>query len=242
MVKPKCLKPSIILKLMLAIIYLVTVSDTKIKEVDNGLVADTKKVITEKSENNTGIEVVIEKAENKKDVKGEVEKEVVSPSKTAPEKKDYTYIKEVESFNLRTASNLDETEVHEHLKRFEGLNSKSLASSITNAEDEFSINAVFLMAIIRLESGNGTSWLAYNNNNLGGVSNGKSYRKFETKEQCVLYMAQLLSEEYLDENGLWYGGGSTTKDINKYYCELPNWHKKINSLMIEIQNDIKNEG
>ena len=228
MVRLKCLISNTILKLMFMLMCLTLVSDTKFEEVDNGLQAVTEKAVTE----NVSGDIKVE---------DKVKKEIPPSSNQEQVKKNYTYIKNVKTFDLRTTSNLDETEVYNHLKRFKGLSSKSLANSIISAEVEYNVNAVFLMAIIRLESGNGTSKLAHSNNNLGGISDGHSYRKFKTKEQCVLYMAQLLSEEYLDKNGLWHGGGFTTKNINQYYCELPDWHKKINSLMLEIQNDIKME-
>jgi uncharacterized FlgJ-related protein len=53
------------------------------------------------------------------------------------------------------------------------------------------------------ESAKGTSDLAQNKNNVGGVriSGSKEFRKFESVDKCIDYMASFLKSGYVDNSG-----------------------------------------
>ncbi|MEA4852942.1 MAG: glucosaminidase domain-containing protein [Christensenella sp.] len=114
-----------------------------------------------------------------------------------------------------------------------------LGGAFVNAERNYGVNALFLISITKLESGNGNSSLAKNSNNLGGLkSGGNGYLSFDSKEQCVDYMARLLSENYLNENGKYYSG-KTVKGVSKIYCEQSSyWASSVEKMMEQAYNKI----
>lgn len=69
-----------------------------------------------------------------------------------------------------------------------------LRPDIEDSAKRNGIDPVLLEAIIRHESGNGTSRAARVYNNLGGVMSGKKLRKFSAPEDSVEYVAQILSK------------------------------------------------
>lgn len=143
----------------------------------------------------------------------------------------------VYSFNLREPSKLNEFVLETYLEKFPNL--KGLAKPIMEVQEKYNVNGVFLLAIIHLESGNGTSSLAKSHNNLGGIKSGTSYRGFETKSACIDYMGRLLSKYYLSENGQYFNG-YTISDVNKRYCELNSWTDKVANLMLQVQEGLNN--
>jgi hypothetical protein len=106
-----------------------------------------------------------------------------------------------------------------------------LGAAYAQMEKDYGINALFLIAIAKLESAGGSSGLAVRQNNLGGLKNGGSgYMSFDTKEDCIVYMAQLLKENYLTEGAKHYFG-RTAQDVNRHYCEGSAWSGQVESLM-----------
>lgn len=107
-----------------------------------------------------------------------------------------------------------------------------LGAYYAEKEKTHEINALFLIAVAKLESGFGKSNLAKNSNNLGGLKNGNGgYMKFDSKEDCIEYQATLLRDNYLSEDGKYYAG-KTTKGVSKYYCEgSSSWYKQVEGLM-----------
>ena len=116
-----------------------------------------------------------------------------------------------------------------------------LGNAFAEKEKAYGLNALFLISITRLESGNGSSSLAKNQNNLGGLKNGNSgYLSFDSKEDCVKYMAELLSENYLSENGRFYSG-KTVADVSKKYCEQADyWAQSVEGMMKAAYEQIEN--
>ncbi|MBO8161126.1 MAG: glucosaminidase domain-containing protein [Thermosipho sp. (in: Bacteria)] len=112
------------------------------------------------------------------------------------------------------------------------------------AEKLYGINAVFLCALAIHESNWGRSKLAREKNNLFGFtaynnSVYKSAKKFDSKEECILFVAGYLAYNYLDERGKHYNGKSINA-INKLYAVnddmTPNleWGQNIKLLMQKL--------
>ncbi len=108
---------------------------------------------------------------------------------------------------------------------------KGLGKSFAKAEKDYGVNAIFLMSLARHESGNGTSWLAENNNNLYGYKGkgAKGYRHFETKDECIQTVAKALKENYLTKGGKYFSGYDL-KSVNSRYAEDPQWSTKVISV------------
>lgn len=106
---------------------------------------------------------------------------------------------------------------------------KGLSQAFYNGEQQHNINALFVLAIVRLESGNGTSHLARTKNNLGGIKSGEeSYRTFESKDECITYMFDLLDRKYISM------GRVTIPKIAAIYCETDGWRPQVSSIMQQL--------
>jgi len=106
---------------------------------------------------------------------------------------------------------------------------KGLGQAFCDGEEKHNINALFVLAIVRLESGNGTSYLARTKNNLGGIKSGEDgYRAFASKEECVAYMFDLLDRLYISK------GRNTIDEIGRVYCATGGWIPQIKSILHEM--------
>ncbi|WP_158630064.1 glucosaminidase domain-containing protein [Cohnella sp. AR92] len=107
-----------------------------------------------------------------------------------------------------------------------GFENQGLEEAVLQVEDKYGINAYFTIAVMRLESGNGTSRLAKTRNNLFGLNSSNGYVKFASKEACILRFGELISSNYL-------GKGYTTIDkIGKKYCPANSkWASLVKSYM-----------
>jgi ABC-type branched-subunit amino acid transport system ATPase component len=118
--------------------------------------------------------------------------------------------------------------------------SQRVTGGLAGLEDEIraaqdaGVNGFFLVAVIALESGWGTSGLAAEDNNLGGITDGEGgYRAFDSQADCVRYMAELLAGEYLAEDGK-YHNGVTVRDVGKRYSESGDWADKVMEIMVGV--------
>ncbi|MPN42630.1 hypothetical protein SDC9_190187 [bioreactor metagenome] len=102
-----------------------------------------------------------------------------------------------------------------------------LGQALYNGEQDYGINSLFVLAIINYESGYGTSSLAQNQNNLGGLKAQGSYKTFSSKAECVDYMYNLLSSNYIG-NGL-----VTISAIGEVYCG-GTWAAEVTGYMQEL--------
>ena len=104
-----------------------------------------------------------------------------------------------------------------------------LGQAFYDGEQQYGINSLFVLSIVNYESANGTSSLAQNKNNLGGLSQAQGgYKTFSSKEECVLYMYNLLSTNYI-------GSGLTTIEaIGGAYCSGGTWAAKVKENMQEL--------
>jgi hypothetical protein len=100
------------------------------------------------------------------------------------------------------------TEEFEHRLKHE---LKPLAKTFLEAEEKFKINACFLASVSALESG----WGRYHfiENNIFGFGR----KTFESKEECILFVAEYLRKNYLNEDGKYFRGG-TISAIGKIWC------------------------
>jgi len=102
-----------------------------------------------------------------------------------------------------------------------------LGRALYDGEQDYGINSLFILAIINYESGYGTSNLAQTQNNLGGLKGGGSYKSFSSKAECIDYMYDLLSSNYIG-NGL-----VTIEAIGEVYCG-GTWAEEIKGYMQEL--------
>ena len=109
---------------------------------------------------------------------------------------------------------------------------KGLGASYKQAEEEYGVNAIFLIALTAQESGWGTSRRAIEDNNLSGFEVYTPQSRgaiFNTKHESIMTTGKLLGEEYLSKGGQYYKG----KDIytvNETYCPVEG-HKWANNIV-----------
>jgi beta-N-acetylglucosaminidase len=126
-------------------------------------------------------------------------------------------------YNLLEKSNITREQAY---KMLEGSKLSKASSHYVYAEEEYGVNAIMLMALTSLESGHGTSNAAVNKNNIGGIKKGDTYRYFNSWEECITYIANLLSKYYLNESGEHFEGYSVY-NVNENYCTHSSWAPKI---------------
>lgn len=98
------------------------------------------------------------------------------------------------------------------------------ADLFVECEDEYEVNAVLLASLAALESGWARSDLAADKNNLFGWkrSDGE-YAAFDSKEQCILEVAESISENYISETGAYYTGDTLVENVAEYYSPSEEW-------------------
>lgn len=136
--------------------------------------------------------------------------------------------------NLTNRVNTDSGLSEAHIARlFEGtaLAGHGIEEVVLEIEDEYGINALFTVAVMKLESGNGKSKLSRTKNNLFGLNatsgdkNNKAF-SFKTKGDSVRKFGQLLADKYV-------GKGLTTVDkVARKYCPASSsWAGKVKGIM-----------
>ena len=149
---------------------------------------------------------------------------------------------EVEELNKPTSiveSDSGLTEAH-IAKIFEGtaLSGHNLEQAILEIEEEYGINAYFTIAVMKLESGNGKSYLAKKKNNLFGLNaiDGNKYNKafsFKTKGDSVRKFGQLLSRNYVNK------GLTTIEKVARKYCPANSrWSSLVKNIMKRDYNKL----
>lgn len=131
------------------------------------------------------------------------------------------------------------TEAH-IAKIFEGtaLSGHNLEQAILEIEEEYGINAYFTIAVMKLESGNGKSWLAKKKNNLFGLNaiDGNKYNRafsFKTKGDSVRKFGQLLSRNYVNK------GLTTIEKVARKYCPANSkWSSLVKNIMKRDYNKL----
>lgn len=144
--------------------------------------------------------------------------------------------------DMRKKSDITQEDLESYLSKFPYLS--GISETLIQVQDDYDVNALLLLAIIRLESGNGKSNIARAKNNLGGLvgvyRSKPAYKHFDSKDDCIVFMAELLSSHYLTEGGKYFSG-YTLPDIAKRYSSSKAWTDLVYQLIYEIQyglNDI----
>ena len=110
-----------------------------------------------------------------------------------------------------------------------------------NAEQKFGVNGLYLMGLACLESSYGNSNFAKNRNNIFGWnavdSNPGKASYFTSKTECVMFVAEKLSNNYLSEDGCYFEG-YTAKDIDKHYCTDKQHANKIIKIIEKLKKKL----
>lgn len=92
-----------------------------------------------------------------------------------------------------------------------------------------------------MRAGWGTSDFAVKRNNLVGWnaidSNPGQATTFESKEHCILFVAEKLDQNYLTEGGVYFEG-YTPQDIDVHYCTDKQHAKKIVKIVNNLTKSI----
>lgn len=140
--------------------------------------------------------------------------------------------------DLRTKSNMS---IEEYQKMLENTALYEIAESLYNAEQKFGVNGLYLMGLACLESSYGNSNFAKNRNNIFGWnavdSNPGKASYFTSKNECVMFVAEKLSYNYLNENGCYFEG-YTAKDIDKHYCTDKQHANKIIKIIEKLEKKL----
>lgn len=100
-----------------------------------------------------------------------------------------------------------------------------LEEAFWQAEQDYGVNCLFVMAIAAHESANGT--MCYRPNNMfgyGGIS-------FDSKEECIDTVARGLAYNYLSPNGSLYSG-NTISSVNTRYAASSAWDDRVAHNMV----------
>lgn len=107
-----------------------------------------------------------------------------------------------------------------------------LEKYFVQAEKDYGVNCLFLYAIAVTESGGGIHMFLPNN------MFGYGQKSFSSKAQCIDYVAERISEDYLNKNGPYFSG-PTPKDVHKIYCTTSGWSKQVITVMTEMYSKIR---
>ena len=116
----------------------------------------------------------------------------------------------------------------EHLNQFLGGVLRGKGKAFCKAQEKYGINAVFLLAIAKHESGNGTSKIARERCNVAGMKGKNGWMRFSSVEECIDKMAKNIKENYVDENK------KTISQINRKYAKDTKWGTKILGFIKEV--------
>lgn len=163
--------------------------------------------------------------------------EITNRSKTDRKEVVKNYIVNDET-DLRIKSNMS---IEEYQKMLENTALYEIAESLYNAEQKFGVNGLYLMGLACLESSYGNSNFAKNRNNIFGWnavdSNPGKASRFTSKSECVMFVAEKLSYNYLSEDGCYFEG-YTAKDIDKHYCTDKQHANKIIKIIEKLEKKL----
>lgn len=97
------------------------------------------------------------------------------------------------------------------------------------AERRYGVNALFLVAIAREESANGTSRLARQQNNVGGIGGQGNFKTYASIDDGIFAIAKNISQgKYFFKEGR-----KTIAAISERYCNST-WATHVNNLMNQM--------
>ena len=143
----------------------------------------------------------------------------------------------IDSDNMFYLLNTPDFSAEELDNALDGTGLAGLGKDFKKAGEDNGVNPLLLMAMAKHETGNGTSELFLNKNNLFGFNayDFDPYNQatdFKTPADSIDTVAKHLKENYLSSNGDYYNGVSTDA-IGISYASDPDWSKKVNWMMIE---------
>lgn len=119
---------------------------------------------------------------------------------------------------------------------------EELAIDFIDAEQEYHVNAFFIISICALESGWGTSKRAVYDNNLTGFgvySDNSEGINSDTKRGNILLTTKTLHNNYLTKGGSYYNGVSISA-VNIKYCTSNTWASKVTNIGNNLYNECIN--
>lgn len=213
-----------------------------------GLNTEMEKLTNENKNLEIAVEDLIE--ENKKLKDPYTEKFITTGSRLIPGQAEPASQEYCKYMDLRTPANVTAYEIDCY---FEGTGMANLGKYYIAAQEQYGVNAVFLFIKDLWESGWGSSDLAIKKNNLSGYEaydphpfeNG---RTFSSKPECIRFVSEMLSKNYLADNGR-YHKGYDLYAINEVYAQNGNtewvdvlslqmWH--FDKFCIELQQKQEN--
>lgn len=141
--------------------------------------------------------------------------------------------------NLLIKSNIKEETL---AKAFQNTKMQGLEKYFIQAERETGINALYLAGLAVHESGWNTSKFANKRNNLFGWqaydNNLDKTKYFESKGECILFVAERIKTLYLNENGMFHSG-YTIESISSRYASDKDHAKKVYKNIEKILDKIE---
>lgn len=117
-------------------------------------------------------------------------------------------------------------------------NLKDVSDAILVYSGVNEIDPILVAAIAALESGWNSSPVAEKYNNLfGWTNNDGTYRRFESKDECIKYVCEQLKEHYLTPDGKYFEGYEIA-DICVHYNGSEEWTQAIEEIYKQIQNKV----
>jgi beta-N-acetylglucosaminidase len=152
--------------------------------------------------------------------------------------RDYSREMSYSRLDLRTGSDLTVQQLNEMLL---GTNLAGMGMYFHEAENNWNVNALFLIALAGEESGYGSSHLSKEKNNIFGFhafdDNPEAATSYSSVSECINDVAAYLSVEYLSSRGQYYMG-DTVGDVNHYYCTNKEWANEIVTIMNELTSKL----
>lgn len=115
---------------------------------------------------------------------------------------------------------------------------KNVSGDILIASREYDIDPILVASIAALESGWNTSYAANEYNDLfGWTNNDGTYKRFDSKSECIDYVCSMLKEHYLTPDGKYFEGYEIA-DICIHYNGKEEWTKAVEEIYSQIQERI----
>lgn len=92
--------------------------------------------------------------------------------------------------------------------------------TLYNLEQNYNVNALFVLGIASHESAYGT--MQFHPNNVCGYG----YSGFSSVNECIDTVGRVLAKNYLAPDGSYYKG-NTIDDVNRTYAADPSWDSKV---------------
>lgn len=96
-----------------------------------------------------------------------------------------------------------------------------------------------LTAISALETGHFKSELAKEYNNVGGMRGSNGYFQYDTKQDGIEALSDLLTKHYLNHEGCYYEG-NTILDVSKNYNQSTHWIQLYVMIRLDMERRIEN--